>query len=697
MSSKKLLFIISLVILASSLMSFNANPESNIQHPKSNLTASLSYTSVEFGAWNLGFLSDTLPSDMQERVAELHRKREQIRKEVKRIKAEEEAKAAKKAQAEIAALEKEQEKANKDAIAQIKAEEKANQDAIKQKEKAAKKAEADRLKAIKKEERKVEAALKAKQKEEANRLKNEQDAERQALKDKVAKAQADVNTTVSDKDALKAAKKRDAEIAKAAKQKEREALKAIKAKEHEEKARQKAAAAADMALANPNVNNEDALKAAKKRDAEIAKAAKQKEREALKAIKAKEREEKARQKAAAADMALANPNVNNEDALKAAKKRDAEIAKAAKQKEREALKAVKAKEREEKAKQKAAAADMALANPNISEEDALKVARKRDAELAKAAKQKEREALRAARAKEREDRAALLAQQKAEAAAAAKAGLVYDEDPPGQQSTPNVSIPADPNENPRLQAKSVEVADKKGNEDSTPKVITDPILPPPPAKDATTETPRDKTKDAVAKALKRKNKKKKGGIKLPGINNKSDMSNEVLLEECDFEFNEFDPITQKVKRGLSHRFFFSYTEEILKEYMQGEDYLVCTGGLIDIQGIIALDVEFVIDSPQARYDYGSIGAGAQMILQLIDGEIITLLSEKSDSGRINKATGKTEFSTIFLISPREEKTLRKTEISAVRMVWGTGYEDYEVNELDFLINQFQCIDAARDN
>ena len=641
MSSKKLLFIISLVILASSLMSFNANPESNIQHPKSNLTASLSYTSVEFGAWNLGFLSDTLPSDMQERVAELHRKREQIRKEVKRIKAEEEAKAAKKAQAEIAALEKEQEKANKDAIAQIKAEEKANQDAIKQKEKAAKKAEADRLKAIKKEERKVEAALKAKQKEEANRLKNEQDAERQALKDKVAKAQADVNTTVSDKDALKAAKKRDAEIAKAAKQKEREALKAIKAKEHEEKARQKAAAAADMALANPNVNNEDALKAAKKRDAEIAKAAKQKEREALKAVKAKEREEKA--------------------------------------------------------KQKAAAADMALANPNLSEEDALKVARKRDAELAKAAKQKEREALRAARAKEREEKAALLAQQRAEAAAAAKAGLVYDEDPPGQQSTPNVSIPADPNENPRLQAKSVEVADKKGNEDSTPKVITDPILPPPPAKDATTETPRDKTKDAVAKALKRKNKKKKGGIKLPGINNKSDMSNEVLLEECDFEFNEFDPITQKVKRGLSHRFFFSYTEEILKEYMQGEDYLVCTGGLIDIQGIIALDVEFVIDSPQARYDYGSIGAGAQMILQLIDGEIITLLSEKSDSGRINKATGKTEFSTIFLISPREEKTLRKTEISAVRMVWGTGYEDYEVNELDFLINQFQCIDAARDN
>ncbi len=632
MSSKKLLFIISLVIFAASLMSFNIKPE---QSENSNSATNLLESGVRSSEFSK---TDTLPDDMQKRVSELHQKRERIRKEVQRIKDAEEAKIARKADAERNAVKKQQEKANKEAIAKIKAEEKAKLDAIKKKQKAEKKAaahkialekkrqreleavekakqdaiaqkeqskqkaEADKLKAARKieaerlaqerkKQREAEALLRAEQKAEANRLKAEQDAERKALRDKVAKAQEDVRSTVNDESALKAAQKRDAEIAKAAKKQEREVLKAAKAKEREEKAvlrAQQQAEAAAIAQANAN-----------------------------------------------------NPNADNEAAIKAAKKQ-----------EREAIKAAKAKEREEKA---------------------------------------------ALRAQEKAEAAAIAAQIEAERKANAE-GLVYDEDPPGYETKPDIPSTSNTGEDPRLKAQSVGVANKTEGASEAPEVITEPILPPPPpSNDAASNT--SKTKTAVEKAFdkERKRRNRKGGIKLPGIGGKSDVPSEVIMEECDFEFNEFDPITQKVKRGLAHRFFFSYTSDVLKEYMQGEDYLICHGGLIDIQGIIALGIKYEIDSPQARYEYGSISTNAQMILQLIDGETITLLAEQSDSGRVNRSTGKTEFSSIFLINPREEKELRKTEISTVRMVWGTGYEDYEVNELDFLINQFQCIDAARDN
>lgn len=674
MSSKKLLFIISLVILTGSLMSFNVNPKhsenSNYQIPNSNSIANLSLSLLEFGIWNLEFSkTDTLPGDMQERVAELHRKRQKIREEVQRIKDAEATKIARKAEAEKIALEKEKQKANKEAIAQIKAEEKAKSNAIKKKEKAAKKAEADRLKTIKKAEAQ-KIALEKKKQREAEAV---QKAKVKARQDAIT--QKDQSRQKAEADRLKAIKKAEADKLKAERKAEAERV-------AQEKKQLRDA--------------EAALKVEQKAEANRLKTQQDAERKAL------------RDKVATAQ-ANVNTAVSNEDALKAAKKRDAEIAKAAKKKERDALKATKKQEREVKAalraKQKAEAAAIAQANatnPNMSD-DAIKAAKKQEREALKAARVKEREAKAALRAQQKAEAAAIAAQAEAERkarAAAAAEGLVYDEDPPGYEATtPNsVTIPADTAENPRLHAESIEVSNKTDGGEGGPEVITEPILPPPPPANDADEAP-SKTKNAVARALARegKKRKRKGGIKLPGIGGKSDVSNEEILGECDFEFNEFDPITQKVKRGLAHRYFFSYTSDILKEYMQGEDYLVCTGGLIDIQGIIALGIKYEIDSPQARYEYGSIGTNAQMILQLIDGETITLLAEQSDSGRVNRSTGKTEFSSIFLINPREEKELRKTEISTVRMVWGTGYEDYEVNELDFLINQFQCIDAARDN
>ena len=43
------------------------------------------------------------------------------------------------------------------------------------------------------------------------------------------------------------------------------------------------------------------------------------------------------------------------------------------------------------------------------------------------------------------------------------------------------------------------------------------------------------------------------------------------------------------------------------------------------------------------------------------------------------------------MASRMEKALKKGEVDRVRIIWDAGYEDYEVYNLDFFINQFKCL------
>ncbi len=415
---------------------------------------------------------------------------------------------------------------------------------------------------------------------------------------------------------------------------------------------------------------------------EVARIKMEQEEYARKREAARQIDEVRKAKKTAKEIKKTKPPVTNSAALAEQARLEQEAAekaqrKAAEQEARRIAKAEKKAEREAIALAKKEAELAASAQPQVDEAEQARL----EQEAAEKARQKaaDQEAKRIAKAEKKAEReavreAALLAENQARIAAA-KAAL--------ENKQVEVSAPTIPEESPeeqRIKAESVSLPGKANT-------------PPSPA----TSSEEDKTKKAVAKAMAKKKKKNKKGGNSPKISSSSSKSSKgkVDLGSCKFSFNEVDPFTQRTKRKLEDRFFFSYTEEKLKVYMEGEDYLTCNGSLSDIQGIMALNLTFIINSPYARQEYGSIGTGTQLIFRMIDGETLPLLSEQSDSGIYNRHTGKTIYKTLFLIGPKDEKTLRRKEISEVRMVWGTGYEDYQINELDFLIDQFHCIDAAR--
>ena len=93
----------------------------------------------------------------------------------------------------------------------------------------------------------------------------------------------------------------------------------------------------------------------------------------------------------------------------------------------------------------------------------------------------------------------------------------------------------------------------------------------------------------------------------------------------------------------------------------------------------------------AQKNFGALDEGSLLRFRLIDGTNIDLHNVQGDRGRIDPYTGNTIFIGRYLLQKEHQRTLAKTELDKMRVVWNTGYEDYSVYALDFLIDQFKCL------
>lgn len=168
----------------------------------------------------------------------------------------------------------------------------------------------------------------------------------------------------------------------------------------------------------------------------------------------------------------------------------------------------------------------------------------------------------------------------------------------------------------------------------------------------------------------------------------------IYTPPCNYQMNEVDPFTGKRKIALDPAFFFGYTHPRLERFMQGGHYLTCEAYVSEVASLRALNVKFIIDSPNAKNDYGTIQEGSRLLINLLDGETIVLAAGEYSAGKIDPIKKQTIYSTYFIIDSKSEKKLKRGEISQVRFVWSEGFEDYEVYKMDFIAHQLKCLDAA---
>lgn len=209
--------------------------------------------------------------------------------------------------------------------------------------------------------------------------------------------------------------------------------------------------------------------------------------------------------------------------------------------------------------------------------------------------------------------------------------------------------------------------------------------------------PKDKKPKTVTTITKPSKQRKKKATVYPVPKRERKIKSPVIEEQlCEYSMKEKDEFTNKLKVATKPQPFFTYTQEDLKKFMRENDYLTCTGNLSRVIGMTIFNAKFEVESTMAKQEYGEIQQGTQMLVKLLNGKTVTLTCQEGDEGTIDEINGKTVYRTYFSIDKNEEKELRKSEVIKVRMLWSTGYEDYEINELDFFINQLNCLDQIKE-
>lgn len=187
------------------------------------------------------------------------------------------------------------------------------------------------------------------------------------------------------------------------------------------------------------------------------------------------------------------------------------------------------------------------------------------------------------------------------------------------------------------------------------------------------------------------------GEAVPGLlsSNRSLESNPYQRKPyaCQPILDSIDEASGRKHVALAAEVIFTHTDPDLRPFLKDRELITCTGSAWKIGPFTYLNIDFHISSSHSQSNFGALASGSLFRLKLLNGEFVSLYNLKTDRGHIDAYTGDTVFSGQYALGKDEIKKLRASELDKIRVLWGTGYEDYDVYNVDFFFNQLDCLTA----
>ncbi len=161
---------------------------------------------------------------------------------------------------------------------------------------------------------------------------------------------------------------------------------------------------------------------------------------------------------------------------------------------------------------------------------------------------------------------------------------------------------------------------------------------------------------------------------------------------CNIAYEGNDESTRQWRRDMQQELLFTHTDERLRVYLKDKEYLRCEGFLTTMGGFRYLSLEFTFAYPNAREAYGFIEKGSILIIKLLNGDFVTLTAGRMDQGSYDTEAELLTYSVHYPIDRSQLNVLQKSELNSMIMFWSSGYEEYEVFNLDFFMNQINCLE-----
>lgn len=163
---------------------------------------------------------------------------------------------------------------------------------------------------------------------------------------------------------------------------------------------------------------------------------------------------------------------------------------------------------------------------------------------------------------------------------------------------------------------------------------------------------------------------------------------------CNYRVNEVDEFTGTFKLVTTTSMYVEHTDSSLMKYYKRKphSYFELETYCAKINDLRVIYFSIRIDSKNAYKYFGSISTDAKCIFKLVNGETVTLNFAKFDTGDMNYDGDYTRYSPYLVISEESYQALKENPAEKLRIYWGKGYEDYEVDYPENLVKQLNCIE-----
>lgn len=138
--------------------------------------------------------------------------------------------------------------------------------------------------------------------------------------------------------------------------------------------------------------------------------------------------------------------------------------------------------------------------------------------------------------------------------------------------------------------------------------------------------------------------------------------------------------------------FFSYTDEGLRPFLEGKEYLVASAYTsTNAGGANYLHLNFSFSNASARNAYGTLPAGTSLSVHLLNGRSLTLSGERESVGIFNHQRQTLNYDVDYPLSRADTQLLQREAIDYVRVFWSGGYEEYPVARVDAVKHMCRCL------
>jgi len=164
-----------------------------------------------------------------------------------------------------------------------------------------------------------------------------------------------------------------------------------------------------------------------------------------------------------------------------------------------------------------------------------------------------------------------------------------------------------------------------------------------------------------------------------------------VSSECKVLFDGIDLKSKLYRKEIAPSYFFSHTPAELKNELKTKNLLWVEAQVSRLETYDYLNLNVHVYSAQATESYGTIELGSKLIVKTIHGKNIELASRSKSTPVAADDHTTYIYPVSYELDKSKIKRLLSEEIDQVGIQWSSGYEQYTVYEVDFLMNQLRCL------